>query len=276
MSETRTVLRAKEHTMNTAIAEAGTVSHPVVSRDRWVAERKRLLAREKELTRLRDQIARERRALPWVRIEKNYVFDGLEGRRTLAELFEDRRQLMVQHFMFAPGWGQGCPSCSFMADHSDGMTVHLAHRDTTFVAISRAPLAEIDRFRRRMGWQFKWVSSYANDFNFDFGVSFTPEERARNEVTYNYGTQPFESEELPGISVFYKDETGDVFHTYSTYRRGVEAMMGTYNLLDLTPKGRDERDVDYKMEWVRHHDRYEPEPPAKAAPAVGSCCAAHA
>jgi predicted dithiol-disulfide oxidoreductase (DUF899 family) len=262
--------------MNTAIAEAGTVSHPVVSRDRWVAERKRLVAREKELTRLRDQIARERRALPWVRIEKNYVFDGLEGRRTLAELFEDRRQLMVQHFMFAPGWGQGCPSCSFMADHSDGMTVHLAHRDTTFVAISRAPLAEIDRFRRRMGWQFKWVSSYANDFNFDFGVSFTPEERTRNEVTYNYGTQAFESEELPGISVFYKDETGDVFHTYSTYRRGVEAMMGTYNLLDLTPKGRDERDVDYKMEWVRHHDRYEPEPSAKSAPAVGSCCAAHA
>jgi predicted dithiol-disulfide oxidoreductase (DUF899 family) len=275
LNETRTALRAKEHTMNTAIAEVGTVNHPVVSRDRWIAARKALLAREKELTHLRDQIARERRALPWERVEKNYVFDVPEGRRSLAELFEGRRQLLVQHFMLGPGWEQGCPSCSFMADHADGMTVHLAHRDTTFVAISRAPLGEIQRFRQRMGWQFKWVSSNANDFNFDFGVSFTPEEKAKNEVTYNYGKQLFESEELPGISVFYKDDAGDVFHTYSTYRRGVEVMMGTYNLLDLTPKGRDERDVPYKMEWVRHHDRYEPAPVAKAAPAAGSC-AAHA
>jgi len=260
--------------MNTATAETNTENHPVVSRDRWIAERKALLAREKELTHLRDQIARERRALPWERIEKNYVFDAPEGRRTLAELFEGRRQLLVQHFMFGPGWEQGCPSCSFMADHSDGMTVHLAHRDTTFVAISRAPQAEIERFRQRMGWQFKWVSSYANDFNFDFGVSFTPEEQAKNEVTYNYGTQPFESEELPGISVFYKGEAGDVFHTYSTYRRGVEAMMGTYNLLDLTPKGRDEEPGE-GMAWVRHHDRYEPEPLANAAPVAGSCHAEH-
>ena len=210
-----------------------------------------------------------------MRIEKNYVFDGSEGRRTLAELFEGRRQLMVQHFMFGPRWEQGCPSCSFMADHTDGMTVHLAHRDTTLVAISRAPLAEIERFRQRMVRKFKWVSSNANDFNSDFGVSFTPKEQAKNEVTYNYGTQPFESDELPGIRVFYKGDAGEVFHTYSTYRRGVEVMMGTYNLLDLTPKGGDENDVPYKMEWVRHHDRYEPEPLAKAAPAVGSCCAAH-
>jgi predicted dithiol-disulfide oxidoreductase (DUF899 family) len=150
-----------------------------------------------------------------------------------------------------------------MADHTDGMNVHLAHRDVTFVAISRAPLAEIERFRRRMGWQFRWVSSNANDFNFDFGVSFTPEEKARNEVTYNYGKQPFESEELPGISVFYKDDAGQVYHTYSTYRRGVEVMMGTYNLLDLTPKGRDEDRLSYGMEWVRHHDRYEPAPAAE-------------
>jgi predicted dithiol-disulfide oxidoreductase (DUF899 family) len=261
--------------MNTAIADSNPVNHAVVSRDRWIAARKALLAREKELTHLRDQIARERRALPWERVEKNYVFDAHEGRRSLAELFEGRRQLLVQHFMLGPGWEQGCPSCSFMADHADGMTVHLAHRDTTFVAISRAPLAEIQRFRQRMGWQFKWVSSNANDFNFDFGVSFTPEEKAKNDVTYNYGKQPFESEELPGISVFHKDDASDVFHTYSTYRRGVEVMMGTYNLLDLTPKGRDERDVPYKMEWVRHHDRYEPAPVAKAAPAAGSC-AAHA
>jgi predicted dithiol-disulfide oxidoreductase (DUF899 family) len=275
LNETGTALRAKEHTMNTAIAEVSTGNHPVVPADRWLVARKALLARERELTHLSDQIARERRALPWVRIEKNYVFDAQEGPRTLADLFEGRRQLLVQHFMLGPGWEQGCPSCSFMADHADGMTVHLAHRDTTFVAISRAPLAEIQRFRQRMGWQFKWVSSNANDFNFDFGVSFTPEQKAKNEVTYNYGKQPFESEELPGISAFYKDDAGDVFHTYSTYRRGVEVMMGTYNLLDLTPKGRDERDVPNKMEWVRHHDRYEPEPVAKVAPAAGSC-AAHA
>jgi predicted dithiol-disulfide oxidoreductase (DUF899 family) len=260
--------------MNTAIDEVNTVNHAVVSRDRWIAERKALLARERELTHLRDQIARERRALPWERIEKNYVFDTTEGRRTLAELFEGRRQLLVQHFMFAPGWEQGCPSCSFMADHVDGMNAHLVHRDVTFLAVSRATLAEIERFRQRMGWQFKWVSSNANDFNFDFGVSFTPEEKAKNEVTYNYGTQPFESEELPGVSVFYKDDAGQIFHTYSTYRRGVEVMMGTYNLLDLTPKGRDEREVG--MEWVRHHDRYEPAPVATAAPVVGSCCDAHA
>ena len=258
--------------MNTPIAEVNTVNHPVVSRDRWVAERKALLAHEKELTHLRDQIARERRTLPWERVENDYVFEAPEGRRTLAELFEGRRQLLVQHFMLGPDWEQGCPSCSFMADHADGMTVHLAHRDTTFVAISRAPLAEIQRFRQRMGWQFKWVSSNANRFNFDFGVSFTPEEKAKNEVTYNYGKQPFESEELPGISVFYKDDAGELFHTYSTYRRGVEVMMGTYNLLDLTPKGRDERD-GHGMEWVRHHDRYEPAPVAKAAPAASSCCA---
>jgi predicted dithiol-disulfide oxidoreductase (DUF899 family) len=262
--------------MNTAIAEGTTVNHPVVSRDRWVAERKTLLAREKELTRLRDQIARERRALPWVRIEKNYVFDTPEGQRTLAELFEGRRQLLVQHFMFGPGWEQGCPSCSFMADHTDGMNVHLAHRDVTLLAVSRGPLADIERFRQRMGWQFKWVSSHGSDFNHDFAVSFTPEDMAKGEVYYNYGMQSFPTEEAPGVSVFYKDDAGNVFHTYSTYGRGVEVMMGAYNLLDLTPKGRDERDVDYKMEWVRHHDRYEPEPLARAAPPVSSCCEAHA
>jgi len=251
--------------MSAVNTEAGIRNHAVVSRDRWLAERKQLLARERELTHLRDQIARERRTLPWVRIEKNYVFDAPEGRRTLADLFGGRRQLMVQHFMLGPGWEQGCPSCSYMADHTDGMTVHLAHRDVTFIAVSRAPLAEIERFRRRMGWKFQWVSSFGTDFNYDFGVSFTPDERAGNRVTYNYATQPFESEELPGLSVFYRDEAGDVFHTYSTYRRGVEVMMGTYSLLDLAPKGRDEDDLSYGMEWVRHHDRYEPAPAAKAA-----------
>jgi len=257
-------------TGTTALSDVSTEEHSVVSRDEWIAERRMLLAREKELTRLRDQIAHERRALPWVRIDKNYVFDAPEGRRTLAELFEGRRQLLVQHFMFGPGWEQGCPSCSFMADHSDGMNVHLAHRDVTLLAISRAPLADIERFRRRMGWQFKWVSSYGNDFNHDFAVSFTPEEQANGKVYYNYGLQPFPAEEAPGVSVFYKDDAGDIFHTYSTYGRGVEVMMGTYNLLDLTPKGRDERDVGHKMEWVRHHDRYEPTPSAKAAPAANA------
>jgi predicted dithiol-disulfide oxidoreductase (DUF899 family) len=251
------------------INQANAENHRIVSRDEWVAERKTLLAREKELTRLRDQIACERRALPWVRIDKNYVFDAPEGRRTLAELFEGRRQLLVQHFMFAPGWKQGCPSCSFMADHSDGMNVHLAHRDVTLVAVSRAPLADIERFRQRMGWRFKWVSSHGSDFNYDFGVSFTPDEVAKGELYYNYGAWPFAYEEWPGISLFFKDDANEVFHTYSTYGRGVEVMMGTYSMLDLTPKGRDESAVEYKMEWVRHHDRYELAPAAKAAPAAG-------
>jgi len=237
-------------------AKLSITNHPAVSHEQWVTERKKLLAREKELTRLRDQVARERRALPWVRIDKVYTFDAPEGARTLADLFEDRRQLIVQHFMLGPGWEEGCASCSFMADHTDGMSVHLAHRDVTFVAISRAPLTEIERFRRRMGWKFRWVSSFRGDFNHDFHVSFTPQE-ANGQVCYNYDVQSFESDELPGISVFYKDDAGEVFHTYSTYRRGVEAMMGTYQLLDLTPKGRDERNGS--MAWVRHHDRYEPE-----------------
>jgi len=255
--------------MNTV--QPTSLNHAVVSRERWLAERKTLLAHERELTHLSDQIARERRALPWVRVDKNYVFDTPDGARNLSDLFEGRRQLLVQHFMLGPGWEQGCPSCSYMADHADGMTIHLAHRDTTFVAISRAPLAEIQRFKQRMGWRFSWVSSNPTDFNFDYGVSFTPAEQARNEVTYNDGQQPFESDEMPGISVFVKDDTGNVFHAYSTYRRGVEVMMGTYHLLDLTPLGRNERDVPYKMEWVRHHDRYEPQPAKAACPG----CASH-
>jgi predicted dithiol-disulfide oxidoreductase (DUF899 family) len=245
-------------------------SHRIVSRDAWLAERKTLLAHEKELTRLRDEIAGERRALSWVHIEKNYVFESPQGQRTLADLFDGRRQLLVQHFMLAPDWEQGCPSCSFMADHSDGMSVHLAHRDVTLVAVSRAPLSDIERFRRRMGWQFAWASSHGSDFNYDFGVSFTPEEVAKGELHYNFGPWPFAHEEWPGISVFFKDDANEVFHTYSTYGRGVEVMMGTYNMLDLTPMGRDERDVEYKMEWVRHHDRYDSAPVVKARPVTGS------
>jgi predicted dithiol-disulfide oxidoreductase (DUF899 family) len=262
--------------MNTVTATAAIGKHTVVSDARWVEERRKLLAREMELTHLRDEIAAARRALPWRRITANYVFDTAAGPRTLAELFEGRRQLMVQHFMLGPGWEQGCPSCSFMADHTDGMNIHLAHRDITFVAVSRAPLAEIKRFHDRMGWKFDWVSSNASEFNRDFAVSFTQEELATGAVDYNYGKVAFPAEEAPGISVFCKDDAGDVFHTYSTFGRGVEAMMGAYVLMDMTPKGRDERDTFYKMEWVRHHDRYEPAPAAKAAATAGACCHAEA
>lgn len=245
--------------------EPSTKDHPVVSRDRWLAERRQLLAREKELTRLGDQVARERRALPWVRVGKEYVFDTLRGPRTLSDLFEGRRQLLVQHFMFAPGWEEGCKSCSYMADHNDGANPHLAQRDTTLLAVSRAPLADIERFRQRMGWRFDWVSSYGTDFNHDFGVNFTRDEISSGAVHYNYKRQPFPREEAPGISVFYRNDAGEVFHTYSRYGRGVEVMMGAYHLLDLTPRGRDEDGLSYSMEWVRHHDLYAPQPGAKAA-----------
>lgn len=253
-----------------------TSAHRTVDDARWTEERLKLLAREKELTRLRDQLADERRALPWRRIAKDYTFDTPAGPRSLADLFAGKRQLLVQHFMFGPGWEQGCPSCSFMSDHMDGMTIHLAHRDIAFVAVSRAPLADILRFRERMGWRFDWVSSGGSDFNYDFAVSFTPGELATGEVAYNYRKGYFPAEEAPGISVFCKDDAGDVFHTYSTFGRGVEAMMGAYVLMDLTPQGRNERDVFYKMEWVRHHDRYEDgqgfEPaPEKAAAAAAAC-----
>ena len=243
----------------------------VVSHDDWLKARRELLAAEKEFTRERDALTRRRMAMPWERVEKRYVFETPNGKRTLTELFEGSSQLLVQHFMLGPGWEQGCPSCSFMADHADGMDVHLQHRDVTFVAVSRAPLAEIERFRRRMGWRFQWVSSHGTDFNYDFGVSFTPEAVATGKLPYNYsnGDWPHPHEELPGISVFCKDDAGHVFHTYSTYGRGVEAMMGTYNMLDLMPKGRDEDNLRFTMEWVRHHDRYEPAPAPKAA---ASCC----
>jgi predicted dithiol-disulfide oxidoreductase (DUF899 family) len=264
------------NTMTTIANELSTTKHPVVSRDEWIAERKKLLAREKELTRLSDQIARERRALPWVRVDKNYVFDTLEGPRTLSELFEGRHQLLVQHFMFAPGWEQGCKSCSYMADHNDGANLHLAQRDVTLLAISRAPLADIEKFRQRMGWKFKWVSSYGTDFNHDFGVNFTQDEMSSGKVDYNYVKQPFPHEEAPGISAFYKDDAGEVFHTYSRYGRGVEVMMHTYALLELTPKGRDEDALDYPMAWVRHHDRYEPVAVVKAASTAHACCEAQA
>ena len=250
-----------------------TMNHPVVTRQQWLAERTKLMAREKELTRLGDQIARERRALPWVRLDKDYRFDSPAGRRTLGELFDGHRQLLVQHFMLAPGWEQGCRSCSYMADHTDATLVHLAQRGVAFVAVSRAPLDEIESFRRRMGWTFPWVSSHGTDFNTDFHVSFTADELANGTGDYNFGDTP-KGAEMPGVSAFWKDDSGAVFHTYSTYGRGVEVMMHTYRLLDLTPRGRDEDGLRFTMEWVRHHDRYEP--PATAAKradaAAGACC----
>jgi predicted dithiol-disulfide oxidoreductase (DUF899 family) len=231
-------------------------AHRIVSRDEWLAARVDLLKKEKELTRLRDEQSRQRRELPWVKVEKVYAFDAPEGKRTLADLFAGRSQLIVYHFMFGPDWAEGCPSCSFVADHLDGALAHLAARDVTLTVVSRAPLGKIEAFKKRMGWRFPWVSSFANDFNHDYRVSFTKEEVAKGKVYYNFGMQEFPSAEAPGISVFFKGPTGDIFHTYSAYARGVEPLVGTYTLLDLVPKGRDEDGLAFSMEWVRHHDRY--------------------
>ena len=231
--------------------------HKVVSRDEWLAARKAHLAKEKELTRQRDELNRQRRELPWVRVEKPYVFDGPDGKETLADLFDGRSQLVVYHFMFGPGWEEGCRSCSFLADHIDGALVHLAHRDVTLLAVSRAPLPQIEAFKQRMGWRFKWVSSYGNDFNRDYHVSFTKDDIAKGKTYYNYEVRESPSEgEAPGTSVFYKDEAGDIFHTYSSYARGGDMLIGAYNYLDLVPKGRDEEGLKHTMAWVRHHDKY--------------------
>lgn len=228
----------------------------IVSRAEWLAARKQHLSQEKAFTRLRDELSRQRRELPWVRVEKRYVFDGPDGQETLADLFDGRSQLIVVHFMFAPGWEEGCKSCSFRADHLDGALAHLAHRDVTLVVVSRAPLPQIDAFKKRMGWRFTWVSSYGTDFNRDFHVSFTKDDMATGQVYYNYDLREFPSEEAPGTSVFYKDETGDIFHTYSCYARGGDMLIGAYHYLDLVPKGRDEDALTFTMAWVRHHDRY--------------------
>jgi predicted dithiol-disulfide oxidoreductase (DUF899 family) len=232
------------------------MQHKIVSHEEWLAARRAHLAKEKEFTRLRDALSAERRALPWTRVEKTYAFDGPDGRQTLPELFDGRSQLIVYHFMLGPGWEQGCPSCSFLADHIDGALVHLAHRDVTLVAVSRAPLPEIEAFQKRMGWRFRWLSSYGSDFNADFHVSFSADELAEGEVYYNYHMTSFPSEEGPGASVFYKDADGTVFHTYSAYARGLDMLVGAYNYLDLVPKGRDEAALPWTMAWVRHHDRY--------------------
>lgn len=230
--------------------------HRIIGRDQWLAARKRLLAKEKEFTRARDALSQDRRALPWVRVDKTYGFDGPDGRETLAQLFAGKSQLVVYHFMFDPAWEAGCKSCSFWADSFERNVVHLAHRDVTLVAVSRAPLPKLEAFKKRMGWTFKWLSSAGCDFNYDYHVSFAPEELAKGEVEYNYARRKGNFSELPGISVFYQDPKGGVFHTYSCYARGLDMMNTAYHYLDLVPKGRDEAELPYTQSWVRHRDGY--------------------
>jgi len=232
------------------------MQHPVVSREEWRAARLALLAKEKEETHLRDQVNAARLALPWVRVEKDYSFETATGPKRLADLFDGRSQLMLYHFMLAPGWSAGCPGCSFLSDHIDGALPHLNHHDVTWTAVSRAPLAQIQAYQRRMGWRFPWVSSFGTDFNKDFHVSFSKEELAAGPVEYNFSQVPAAgaAEELPGLSAFIKDETDTVFHTYSSYARGPEEIIGTLMILDRAPKGRNETRT---MDFVRRHDEYE-------------------
>lgn len=264
--------------MTTSVASPEIQEHQVVSPQEWIASRRELLRKEKEFTKLRDDLSRQRRELPWEKIEKKYVFQGPNGTETLADLFDGRSQLIVYHFMFGPGWEAGCPSCSYLADHFDGSLIHLANRDVTLVVVSRAPMAQIEAFKKRMGWRFKWVSSFDSDFNSDYHVSFTKEGAAKGKGDYNYELVEFPSEEAPGASVFYKNGEGELFHTYSSYARGLDILVGTYNFLDLVPKGRDEDGLAFTMAWVRHHDRYaenyfvDPKAQYVAPKSLGSSC----
>ena len=225
------------------------------SKDEWLAARKKLLAKEKELTHLRDALSAERRAVPWLRVEKQYLFDTPTGRKSLADLFEGRTQLAIYHFMFAPEWDEGCKSCSFWAESFDHIPIHLAHRDVTFLAVSRAPLEKLQAYARRFGWTFPWVSSAPSDFNYDFNVSFRPEELESRKASYNYEPAQYLRSDLPGVSVFARDRGGAVFHTYSSYARGIDALNVAYQYLDLVPKGRDESDE--AMNWLRRRDEYD-------------------
>jgi predicted dithiol-disulfide oxidoreductase (DUF899 family) len=243
--------------MDQIVKNSPAAGHAVVSREAWLASRKQLLAREKAYTRLGDELSAERRALPWVRVDKDYAFEGPDGRQSLADLFAGRSQLFVYHFMMGPDWKEGCKSCSYVADHFDGTLPHLAARDVTLVAVSRAAFPNIAAFKARMGWQFPWLSSYGSDFNFDFGVSFTSKQVEAGDAIYNFGSEAPPIEELHGAGVFFKDASGTIYHTYSTYGRGLDAVLNTYTLLDMVPKGRDEENEPHIMAWVRHHDKYE-------------------
>jgi len=235
---------------------AGVKEHKVVTPKAWLGARKRLLVKEKRFSKARDQLNRERRALPWVLVDKEYVFDSPQGRVTLPDLFDGKTQLIVYHFMFGPGWKEGCPHCSFWADHYDNVDLHLGARDTTLVVVSRAPLKELEAFKKRMGWRFTWVSSNQTDFNYDFNVSFTPEQIRSGKLFYNYTSVKMDMDEREGVSAFYRDRDGRIYHTYSAYARGIDLLNTTYNFLDLTAKGRDEN-PNHTQDWVRYHDRYE-------------------
>jgi predicted dithiol-disulfide oxidoreductase (DUF899 family) len=234
-----------------------TAMNKIVSEEEWVEARKALLKKEKEFTIMRDRLSQQRRDLPWIGVDKEYVFEGPGGRQTLSELFDGRSQLVVYHFMFDPSWEAGCPSCSFWADNFNGIIAHLNQRDVTMVAVSRAPYSKLAAYHRRMGWDFKWVSSYETDFNLDYDVSFTPEELVKKEAFYNFGIRDPFSPEREGVSAFYKDSAGKVFHTYSAYARGIDMLNVAYHYLDLVPKGRDEAGHDFPQFWVRRHDEYD-------------------
>jgi predicted dithiol-disulfide oxidoreductase (DUF899 family) len=237
-------------------SEEGTdlKNHPVVSREEWLSARTAFLKKEKEFTRLRDELSQQRRELPWVRVDKEYIFDGPDGKVTLANLFDKRSQLVIYHFMFSPEWDEGCPHCSHWADNFNGIIVHLNQRDVSMVAVSRASYNKLAAYHKRMGWSFKWFSSFGSDFNFDYHVSFTPEEMSRQEAFYNFTLQDPGDADREGISVFYKDEKGNIFHTYSTYARGIDMLNVDYQYLDLVPKGRDE--AGQGPFWVQRHDEY--------------------
>jgi predicted dithiol-disulfide oxidoreductase (DUF899 family) len=229
----------------------------IVSRQEWLDARRKFLQEEKDFTRLRDQLSQRRRELPWVRVDKEYVFDGPDGNQSLSELFEGKSQLIVYHFMYGPDWQEGCPSCSYLADNFNGIDIHLKHRDANLIAVSRAPLKVLQDYRKRMGWDFKWLSSLDSDFNYDYHVSFTAEEIEKGEMFYNFSLGQFPADEAPGVSVFYQNEAGEIFHTYSCYARGLDILISAYNFIDLLPKGRDEDDLDFTMAWLRRHDQYE-------------------
>jgi predicted dithiol-disulfide oxidoreductase (DUF899 family) len=231
-------------------------NHRIVPKDEWLAARGALLKKEKEFTLLREKLGRQQRDMPWVLVDKEYLFDGPNGKQTLSELFDGRSQLIVYHFMYDPNWDAGCPSCSFWADNFNGIVVHLNQRDVTMIAVSKAPYGKIGEYKKRMGWNFKWVSSYDNDFNFDYHVSFTAEELSEKKAFYNYNLQDTHSPEREGVSVFYKDTAGHVFHTYSAYARGIDGLNVAYHYLDLVPKGRDEDGHEFPQFWVRRHDEY--------------------
>jgi predicted dithiol-disulfide oxidoreductase (DUF899 family) len=241
------------------------MQNQVVSREEWLEARRALLLKEKEATHLRDKVNAERMALPWVKVEKDYAFDTPDGKRSLSELFDGRSQLIIYHFMLGPDWEAGCPGCSFLSDHVDGALPHQNNHDVTWVAVSRAPVAKIEAYKTRMGWKFPWVSSASSDFNFDYHVSFSPEDLGKDKVFYNFTSIPPEdaNDELPGLSAFYKNEKGEIFHTYSSYARGPEELIGTLMILDRAPKGRNE---DSTMNFVKRHDEY-----AEAAK-TSSCC----